>query len=153
MAMPAALARYHAARRATTAPVRRGPSPLVAKLKDKLASAQKRARKVASGNSGLMKDVAAFGGGAALAYGQKTGVVPARVGPQGMAVDTALVIAALGAFVLPRFIKGRMGAIAHDATLGIAGVAGYRMGSGEPVLGDDAEDDGLSGAGWEDVAS
>lgn len=153
MAMPAALARYHAARRATTAPARRGPSPLVAKLKDKLASAQKRARKVASGNSGLMKDVAAFGGGVALGYGEKTGVVPARIGPQGMAVDTALVIATLGAFVLPRFLKGRMGAIAHDATLGIAGVAGHRMGSGVPVLGDSADDDGLSGAGWEDVAS
>lgn len=147
MAMPAALARYHAQQRRAAAPVRRGPSPLVAKLKDKLASANARARRVASGNAGLMKDAAAFAGGAALGYGMKTGAVPARIGPEGMAVDSALVLAAIGAFVVPRFVKGKLGSVVHDATLGMAGVAGFNMGSGQPVLGDD---DGLSGGGWAD---
>lgn len=149
MAMPPALARYHAQQRAGSAsakPARRGPSPMIAKLKDKLASANKRARNaVAGGGTGVMRDVSAFVGGAALGYGESKGMIPARLGPAGMAVDSALAIAAIGAFVIPRFVKGGMGKIVHDATMGVAGVAGHRMASGNPVIGDD---DGLSG--WSD---
>lgn len=117
------------ARRSHGVTVRR-PSPLIGKLKEKLASAHKRARN--AGGSKVMRDLTVLGGGAALGFAEQKAVVPARIGP----VDSALVIGGLGAFVLPRFVGGRIGTFVHDATLGVCTVGSYRLGTGQPVLGD-----------------
>jgi hypothetical protein len=117
------------ARRSHGVTVRR-PSPLIGKLREKLASAHKRARN-ASGSK-VMRDLTVLAGGAALGYAEQKSVVPARVGP----IDSALVIGGLGAFVLPRFVGGRIGAVVHDSTLGVCTVGAYRLGTGAPVLGD-----------------
>lgn len=118
---------------------RKGPSPLVGKLRDSLARANKRAR--GAGSSSVFKDVLSAVGAAGLGKLEQTGTIPAKIGP----LDSALVIGGLGAFVLPRFVSGKAGSMAHDLTLGALCVAAYRLGSGAPLMGD--EDD-LSGGGW-----
>ena len=105
------------ARRSHGVTIRR-PSPLIGKLKEKLANAHRRARN--AGGSKVMRDLVVLGGGAAL----------------GFAEQKALVIGGLGAFVLPRFVGGRIGTLVHDATLGVCTVGAYRLGTGQPVLGD-----------------
>jgi hypothetical protein len=89
----------------------------------------------------MFRDVLTAGGAAALGKLEQTGTIPAKIGP----LDSALVIGALGAFVVPRFVAGKMGSIAHDLTLGALCIAAYRIGGGAPLMGD--EDD-LSGGGW-----
>lgn len=117
------------ARRSHGVTVRR-PSPLIAKLKDKLANASRRAR--GAGGSKVTRDLIAAGGAAALGLAEQKALLPARIGP----VDSALVVGGLGAFVLPRFVGGRIGNIVHDATLGALCVGSYRLGAGQPLLGD-----------------
>lgn len=117
-----------ARRRSHGVSVRR-PSPLIAKLKDKLRSAQRRASSARSPK--LMGDLVTAAGAAALGFAEAKAVVPGRVGP----VDSALVIGGLGAFVAPRFVGGRTGALVHDLTLGVLCVGAYRLGSGSPILG------------------
>lgn len=118
---------------------RKGPSPLVGKLRDSLSRANKRARN--AGSSTMFRDVLTAAGAAALGKLEQTGTVPAKIGP----LDSALVIGALGAFVVPRFVTGKAGSMAHDITLGALCVAAYRIGGGAPLMGD--EDD-LGAAGW-----
>lgn len=117
------------ARRSHGVTVRR-PSPLIGKLKEKLASAHRRARN--AGGSKMTRDLIAAGGAAALGLAEQKAIIPARIGP----VDSALVVGGLGAFVLPRFVGGRIGSIVHDVTLGALCVGSYRLGTGQPVLGD-----------------
>jgi hypothetical protein len=139
------MAKTALARRFGGAPKFRRPSPMIAKLKDKLRSASRRVRSGGAG-SGAMADLVAMGGAAALGKLEQMGTVPARIGP----VDSALVIGGLGAFVLPKMVKGKAGRLAHDATLGALCVAGYRLGSGQPLMaGDEMAPDDLSGnGGW-----
>lgn len=118
------------ARRRFGAVTVRRPSPLIGKLRNKLANASKRAR--AGGGSNVTRDLIVLSGGAALGFAEQKAVIPARIGP----VDSALLIGGLGAFVLPRFIGGRIGSMVHDATLGVCTVGAYRLGAGQPVLGD-----------------
>jgi hypothetical protein len=89
----------------------------------------------------MFRDVLTAAGAAALGKLEQTGTVPAKIGP----LDSALVIGALGAFVVPRFVTGKAGSMAHDITLGALCVAAYRIGGGAPLMGD--EDD-LGAAGW-----
>lgn len=116
------------ARRSHAVSVRR-PSPLLAKLRDKLASANKRAANARQPK--LMGDILAAGGAAAIGFAETKGVLPPRI----MSVDSALVIGGIGAFVVPRFVSGKMGSLAHDVTLGALCVATYRLGAGSPILG------------------
>lgn len=118
------------ARRRFGAVTVRRPSPLIGKLRDKLARAGKRARN--AGGSKMTRDLMTLGGGAALGYAEQKAVLPARIGP----IDSALVIGGLGAFVLPRFVGGRIGSMVHDVTLGVCTVGAYRLGTGQPVMGD-----------------
>lgn len=123
-----------------SAPARRGPSPLVAKLKKRLESARKSARKAKMPK--VMADVVTVAGAAALGAAQKQGIVPARIGP----VDTSLAVGAIGAFLLPRFIGGKASQLVHDASLGVLAVAAHQIASGATTaLGDDP-----GGAGWDD---
>ncbi len=122
----------------------RRPSPLIAKLRDKLRAAGRRAREGGGGaRGGMMRDVVAAAGAAGLGKLEQSGMLPARLGP----IDSALVVGALGAFVAPRFVKGKVGQLVHDATLGALCVGAYRLGQGAPFLGED----GLEGGGWSDV--
>jgi hypothetical protein len=108
----------------------RRPSPLIGKLREKLANASKRAR--SAGGSKMTRDLMVLGGGIGLGYAEQKNVVPARIGP----IDSALVIGGLGAFVAPRFLGGRIGSAVHDVTLGVCTVGAYRLGTGQPVMGD-----------------
>jgi hypothetical protein len=115
--------------RRSRAVVHRRPSPLLAKLKTKLQAANRRASTARQPK--LMADLVTAGGAALLGFAEQKAFVPARIGP----VDSALVVGGLGAFVLPRFLGGKVGAIAHDATLGVLCVATYRLGTGSPLMG------------------
>jgi hypothetical protein len=138
--MASSLARRFGGR--TSNPPRR-PSPLIAKLREGIARANKRAREAGGGGgSTMMRDATAAAGAFALGKLEQQGIVPARIGP----VDSSLVIGALGAFVLPRFVKGKMGRLAHDVTLGALCVGAHRVGTGQPILGEE----GLEGGGWTD---
>lgn len=117
----------------------RRPSPLIAKLKDKLRSASRRAREGGGGKS-LMRDVVAGASAAGLGKLEQMGNIPPRIG----GIDTALIVGGLGAFVAPRFVKGKVGSLVHDAALGALCVGAYRLGSGQPLMGED----GLEGGGW-----
>jgi len=149
MAMPAALARYHARARASSSPRRK--SPLVAKLREGLARANKRARNAASGSKGMLHDAAAFAGG--VAYGKAEEYLPERLGPTGFSVPTSLVATAVLAFGLPRVVSGKALAIGNSVTMGVAGVAGYKLGTGTPILAGDENpyDDAVEGGGWSDA--
>jgi hypothetical protein len=151
MAMPAALARYHARARASSSPRRK--SPLVAKLREGLARANKRARNAATASKGFMDDAAALAGG--FGYGKAEEYLPERLGPSGFSVPTSLVVTGVLAFGLPKVLSGKALALGNNAALGVAGVAGYKLSTGTPILaGDDVEDpysDAVEGGGWSDA--
>jgi hypothetical protein len=88
----------------------------------------------------MLRDAVAVGGAAGLGKLESMGHVPARLG----GLPTGLVVGGLGAFLLPRFVGGKLGSITHDLSLGALCAAGYQIGGGTPVMGED----GLEGGGW-----
>ena len=129
--------------RRTAPTVRRGPSPMVAKLKNELAKtrARARARGAAGGAPSLMTDALVVVGAAGFGLAESKAVVPSRLGP----VDTALVIGGVGALLIPRFVSGTPGRVVHDVTLGALAIASYKLGGGATFWESTPE------SGWDDV--
>jgi hypothetical protein len=131
----------------SVAPVRR-KNPQIAKLKERLAKAGKRAR----GRGGMVdkeKTVLTVAGAAAFAYAEKKGVaIPTVAG-----LDPALLIGCVAAFLGPRFLPGKNGQRAQavgDGLLAFAAARAVQRGgvkvAGEGVGGVEigADEDDLS---------
>lgn len=131
------------ARRTTVSAPRRGPSPLVAKLKNEVAKARSRARAArSSGGTPLVRDALVVGGAAGFGLAESKAYVPSRLGP----VDTALVVGGVGALVVPRVIGGAPARVIHDLTLGALAVAAYKLGGGATFW-----EESTQGSDWQDV--
>lgn len=114
----------------------RTAAPKVAKsryealVRARSASAQK-ARQVAAQRAGSLTGIGAC---ALVGYAEKTGKMPSFGGFE----PTLVAGIALG-FVIPHFVKGKMGQMSAEAGAALSGVAAYKLGSGQPfrVGGDD----------------
>lgn len=128
------------ARRATSTPRFRRSSPLVGKLQSQLSAARSRARN--AGGTRVGSDLATAIGAAGLGITEEMGLIPRRIG----SIDSAFLIGGVGALVIGPNIRGKIGKIVHDVSLGMLCVSAYRLGTGEKVLG--GEDAGSGG--WVD---
>ena len=124
----------------------RRPSPQIAKLKERLKSAARRARGH-GGASGHDKTIFTLLGAGALAFAEKRNVKLPTVAN----IDPALVYGAIGALILPKYIGGQNGARVQAAGDGLLAVAAHRSMmrggvkmSGVEIGADDDDDDDIS---------
>jgi hypothetical protein len=126
----------------------RGPrraSPQIAKLKERLKSASRRAR-AGGGSGGTDKTIFTLVGASLLAFAEAKKVELPTVAK----IDPALLYGGIGALVLPRFVGGKNGARLQAVGDGLLAVAAHRSikRGGIKVegveIGADDDDDDLS---------
>lgn len=129
-------------------------APMVSKakfeaLKDAAKNKSKRTREVAARRAGTLVGVASAG---AVGYLERTGKLP----PKFTSVAALGVAGGVLAFVMPEtgMGKGKLGGMMAEAGASLLGVAAYKLGAGQPIIGEDdteyAGDD--TEAGWEEEA-
>lgn len=96
------------------------------------AAAAGKARQVAAQRTGSLVGVAAC---AAVGYLEKQGKMPSMGG-----FEPTLVVGLGLGFILPALVKGKVGQMAAEAGAAIAGVAAYKLGSGQPMRVGEDED-------------
>jgi len=115
--------------------VRRSPMVSKAKLELVKASSQRAKRKARDVAAKRVGTLVGVGTAAAAGYIEKTGkLAPKYTSPAAMAVAGGVL-----AFVLPETSMGRgkLGQASAEAGAGLLAVAAYKLGAGQPVIGDD----------------
>lgn len=95
-------------------------------------AAASKARQVAAQRAGSLTGIAAC---ALVGYAEKNGKMPSAGG-----FEPTLVAGGLLGFVVPHFIKGKLGQMSAEAGAALCGVAAYKLGTGAPIRV--GEDDG-----------
>lgn len=93
--------------------------------------AAQRTRQIAAQRAGSLTGIAAC---ALVGYAERQGKMPSLGG-----FEPTLVAGGLLGFVVPHFVKGKIGQAAAEAGAALCGVAAYKLGTGAPlrVGGDD----------------
>jgi hypothetical protein len=116
----------------------RHSAPKVSKARyDRLVHARRaavtRAKQVGAQRAGSLTGIAAC---ALVGYAEKNGKMPSLGGFE----PTLVAGLALG-FVVPHFVKGKVGQMAAEAGAALSGVAAYKLGSGSPIrVGEDFDE-------------
>ena len=96
------------------------------------SAALSRGRQVAAQRAGSLTGIAAC---ALVGYAEKNGKMPSTFG-----FEPTLVAGLTLGFVVPHFVKGKVGQMAAEAGAALSGVAAYKLGSGAPIrVGEDDE--------------
>jgi len=131
-----------ARKRTSIAPRRRGPSPQLVKLKERLKTAAKRARG-RSGASDKERTLLTVAGSVALALAAKKGINLPTVAN----IDPGILYGAAFSLVLPRYVGGKNGSrmqAVGDGMLAAAAARSFERGSVK-VAGEDDDDLSVSG--------